>query len=58
MNVMEQIETEQIAKLTAERAVPDFGPGDTLRVNVKVIEGNRERVQALRACASRARTPA
>lgn len=46
MNVMEQIEKEQIAKLTAERAVPEFGPGDTLRVNIKVIEGNRERVQA------------
>jgi large subunit ribosomal protein L19 len=46
MNVMEQIEKEQIAKLTAERAVPEFAPGDTLRVNIKVIEGNRERVQA------------
>jgi large subunit ribosomal protein L19 len=46
MNVVEQIEKEQIAKLTAERAVPEFAPGDTLRVNIKVIEGNRERVQA------------
>jgi large subunit ribosomal protein L19 len=46
MNVLEQIEKEQIAKLTAERAVPDFAPGDTLRVNIKVVEGNRERVQA------------
>jgi large subunit ribosomal protein L19 len=46
MNVIEQIEKEQIAKLSAERAVPDFAPGDTLRVNIKVIEGNRERVQA------------
>jgi large subunit ribosomal protein L19 len=46
MNVMEQIEKEQMAKLTAERAVPEFAPGDTLRVNIKVIEGNRERVQA------------
>ena len=46
MNIMEQIEKEQIAKLSAERAVPDFAPGDTLRVNIKVIEGNRERVQA------------
>jgi large subunit ribosomal protein L19 len=46
MNVMEQIEKEQIAKLSAERAVPEFAPGDTLRVNIKVIEGNRERVQA------------
>jgi large subunit ribosomal protein L19 len=46
MNVMEQIEKEQIAKLAAERAVPDFAPGDTLRVSIKVVEGNRERVQA------------
>jgi large subunit ribosomal protein L19 len=46
MNVMEQIEKEQIAKLTAERAIPEFAPGDTLRVSIKVIEGNRERVQA------------
>jgi large subunit ribosomal protein L19 len=46
MNVIEQIEKEQIAKLTAERAIPEFAPGDTLRVNIKVIEGNRERVQA------------
>ena len=46
MNIMEQLEKEQIAKLTAERAIPEFAPGDTLRVNIKVIEGNRERVQA------------
>jgi large subunit ribosomal protein L19 len=46
MNVIEQLEKEQIAKLTAARAVPEFAPGDTLRVNIKVIEGNRERVQA------------
>lgn len=46
MDVMQQFEKEQIAKLTGERAVPEFGPGDTLRVSVKVIEGTRERVQA------------
>ena len=46
MNIIEQLDREQIARLTAERAVPDFKAGDTLRVNVKVIEGNRERVQA------------
>jgi large subunit ribosomal protein L19 len=46
MNIIEQIEKEQMAKLSAERAVPEFAPGDTLRVNIKVIEGNRERVQA------------
>jgi large subunit ribosomal protein L19 len=46
MNVIQQIEQEQIAALTEERALPDFGPGDTVRVNVKVVEGSRERVQA------------
>lgn len=46
MNTMQQLEQEQIATLTKARAVPDFGPGDTLRVNVKVSEGGRERVQA------------
>ncbi|MBL8837444.1 MAG: 50S ribosomal protein L19 [Alphaproteobacteria bacterium] len=46
MSILEQLEREQIAKLTAERSVPDFGPGDTLRVSVKVVEGTRERVQA------------
>ena len=46
MNLIQELEQEQIDRLSAERAVPDFRPGDTLRVNVKVIEGNRERVQA------------
>ena len=46
MNIIEQLEVEQIEKLLAERPVPEFGPGDTLRVNVKVVEGTRERVQA------------
>ena len=46
MNVIEQLESEQIAKLTAEREVPWFTPGDTLRVKVKVVEGTRERLQA------------
>lgn len=46
MNLIEQLEREQIERLTAERPIPEFGPGDTVRVNVKVIEGNRERVQA------------
>ena len=46
MNIIEQLEREQVTRLTRERQVPDFKPGDTLRVNVKVIEGNRERVQA------------
>ena len=46
MNRLEQIEAEQLAKLAAERPIPEFGPGDTLRVNVKIVEGTRERIQA------------
>ena len=45
MNIIEQIEQEQIAKLTGGEAVPEFGAGDTLRIHVKVVEGTRERVQ-------------
>ncbi len=45
MNVIEQIENEQIEKLTADKAMPQFAAGDTLRVHVKVVEGARERVQ-------------
>jgi large subunit ribosomal protein L19 len=44
-NIIEQIEKEQIGKLVAARKVPDFAPGDTLRVQVKVLEGTRERLQ-------------
>ena len=46
MNIVEQIGQEQVDKLTAERPVPEFSAGDTVRVNVKVVEGTRERVQA------------
>jgi large subunit ribosomal protein L19 len=46
MNLIEKLEKEQIAKLSKERAVPTFAPGDTVRVSVKVIEGTRERLQA------------
>ena len=46
MNIIQQLEQEQIAKLTEGKAIPEFSPGDTVKVNVKVIEGNRERVQA------------
>lgn len=45
MNLIETIEREQIAELTQTRAIPEFRPGDTLRVGVKVIEGDRARVQ-------------
>jgi large subunit ribosomal protein L19 len=46
MDIIAQIEKEQVAVVAAQRAVPEFGPGDTLRVSVKVIEGDRSRVQA------------
>ncbi len=46
MNIIQQYEAEQVQKLTEARAVPDFAPGDTLRVSVKVVEGERTRVQA------------
>ncbi len=46
MNIIEQLEAEQIAKLTEGKTIPNFAPGDTLRVNVKVVEGTRERIQA------------
>ena len=46
MNIIEELENRQVEKLTAQRPIPDFAPGDTLKVNVKVVEGARERVQA------------
>ena len=46
MNLLQTLEKEQMDKLVAKRAVPEFGPGDTVRVNVKVVEGTRERIQA------------
>jgi large subunit ribosomal protein L19 len=46
MNIIEQLEQEQVARLLKQRKVPEFGPGDTVRVNVKVVEGERSRVQA------------
>jgi large subunit ribosomal protein L19 len=46
MNTVQKLEQEQIDKLTAERPVPEFRSGDTVRVHVKVVEGTRERIQA------------
>jgi large subunit ribosomal protein L19 len=46
MNMIQQLEKEQVAKLSAGKEIPDFQPGDTLTVNVKVVEGERTRVQA------------
>lgn len=45
MNLIQQLEAEQVAALTELRAIPDFRPGDTVRVGVKVTEGERSRVQ-------------
>ena len=46
MNLLQQLEQEQVAKLVADRPVPEFQPGDTVRVSVRVVEGERERIQA------------
>ena len=45
MNLIQTIEAENIAKLIEKRPIPDFRPGDTLKVGVKVVEGERTRVQ-------------
>ncbi len=55
MNLIQQLEQEQMEALRAKRAVPDFEPGDTLQVNVRVKEGDRTRVQAYEGvCIARA----
>ncbi len=46
MNVIQELEKEQVAKLTASKEIPDFQPGDTVIVNVKIVEGDKARVQA------------
>jgi large subunit ribosomal protein L19 len=46
VNLIQQIEQEEVARLTAGKNIPDFGPGDTVVVNVNVVEGTRKRVQA------------
>jgi large subunit ribosomal protein L19 len=46
MNIIQQLEKEQVAKLSAGKQIPDFSPGDTLLVNYKVVEGERTRIQA------------
>ncbi|MGZ5867013.1 MAG: 50S ribosomal protein L19 [Xanthobacteraceae bacterium] len=46
MNLIKQLEAEQVAKLSAGKQMPDFAPGDTVIVNVKVVEGERTRIQA------------
>ena len=46
MNLIQELEKEQLDKLRKSKQIPDFAPGDTVRVNVKISEGTRERVQA------------
>jgi large subunit ribosomal protein L19 len=46
MNIIQTIDAEQIAKLTAGKTIPDFAPGDTVRISVQVKEGERSRIQA------------
>ena len=46
MNLIHELEKEQIEKLSAGKEIPDFAPGDTVLVNVKVVEGDRTRIQA------------
>jgi len=46
MNIIQQLEKEQVEKLSAGKDIPDFAPGDTVVVNVKVVEGDKSRVQA------------
>ena len=55
MNILQTIEAEEKARLVEKRAIPDFQPGDTLRVMVKIKEGERERIQAFEGvCIARA----
>jgi len=55
MNMIQTLEREQMSELAARRPVPEFRPGDTLQVNVKVVEGDRTRVQAYEGvCIARA----
>ena len=46
MNIIQELEKEEAARVLGDRKIPDFQPGDTVRVNVKIKEGERERVQA------------
>ena len=55
MNLIQQLEQEQVAKLTAGKEIPDFQPGDTVLVNYKVVEGEKSRIQAYEGvCIARA----
>lgn len=55
MNLLQTLEKEELARALGEKKVPEFRPGDTLRVNVKIKEGDRERIQAYEGvCIARA----
>jgi large subunit ribosomal protein L19 len=55
MTIMQELEKEQIAAIVGDKTIPDFGPGDTVKVNVKVTEGTRSRIQAYEGvCIARA----
>ena len=55
MNLIQELEAEQVVKLSAGKEIPDFAPGDTVLVNVKVVEGERTRIQAYEGvCIARA----
>jgi large subunit ribosomal protein L19 len=55
MNIIEELDREQMAAIEAKRTLPEFGPGDTVRVNVRVTEGTRTRIQAYEGvCIARA----
>ena len=57
MNMIEQLETEEVARVTSGKTIPDFSPGDTVSVNVRIREGDRERVQRFEGvCIARAGT--
>lgn len=45
MNLLQQIEQEHVAELATKKEIPDFGPGDTLRLDVRITEGEKSRIQ-------------
>ena len=55
MNIIQELEKEQAAQIMGDKTMPDFAPGDTVRVNVKVTEGTRTRIQAYEGVVHRAR---
>ncbi len=55
MNIIEKLEQDHVAKVMADKQIPDFRPGDTLKIDVRVVEGKRERIQAFEGvCIARA----